>query len=98
MLPCGENAAMPRWLRNTICALVMLLVFLVCVHPDVDLSPTTFRYAAFAAAVMVLLRSAFRFMKVGTTLASSAFFRGALVPAWNSISVASPASPLPLRC
>jgi hypothetical protein len=89
---------MPRWLRNTICALVMLLVFAVCVHPAVDLSPTTFRYAAFAAAVLLLLRSAFRFMNAGTVLDSPEFFRTALAPAWSPSSGSSETSPLSLRC
>ena len=41
----------------TICAVVALVVFWICIHPAVELAPTAFRFAAFVAAVMMLLRT-----------------------------------------
>lgn len=53
-------AGMPRWLIIAICAVVALVVFWICIHPGVSLAPTVFRFAAFAAAVLLLVRTPVR--------------------------------------
>jgi hypothetical protein len=98
MRVCDENATMPRWLRNTICALVMVLVFFICVHPAVDLSPTVFRYAAFMAAVLLILRSAFRFVNAAATLQSLRLLQVALASICTPSPRPTPTPLVSLRC
>ena len=52
---------MRHHLMIALCVFLALIVLWVCVHPNVDLAPTAFRFTAFAAAVMILLRMCFRF-------------------------------------
>jgi hypothetical protein len=55
---------MPRWFTILVCAFVALVVMWVCIHPGLDLAPTAFRFTAFVAAFMLLLRFSFRFTGV----------------------------------
>jgi hypothetical protein len=58
----AENVTrMPRSVTIMVCAFVALVVMWVCIHPGLDLAPTAFRFTAFVAAFMLLLRFSFRF-------------------------------------
>jgi hypothetical protein len=52
---------MRRSLLQVMCVVVLLCVCWIVVHPTLDVEPTVFRYAVFAALTLFLLRSAFRY-------------------------------------
>lgn len=54
---------MPKWLLRAICVAILLCVGWVVVHPQLELEPTAFRFAVFAAITLFLLRSAYRFAR-----------------------------------
>jgi hypothetical protein len=52
---------MRRSLLQVMCVVVLLCICWVVIHPAVDVEPTVFRYAVFAALTLFLLRSAFKY-------------------------------------
>jgi hypothetical protein len=81
---------------QVMCVVVLFCVCWIVVHPAFDIEPTAFRFAAFAALTLFLLRSAFKFAKPALIVAPSWFLD-------NFIAEASPDDPstcslAPLRC
>jgi len=52
---------MRRSLLQVMCVVVLLCVCWIVVHPTLDVEPTVFRYAIFAALTLFLLRSALKY-------------------------------------
>src|SRR3954471_18144219 len=91
-----KNAAMHRWVKIAICVFIACLVVWILVHPTVDLAPTAFRFAAFAGAVMLLLRFCFRFVKPQI---ASCGTRPTIFPlAFAAVPIPRVSAVTPLRC
>jgi hypothetical protein len=54
---------MRRSLFQVMCVIVLLCVAWVLVHPILDVEPTAFRFAVFAAVTLFLLRCAFKYAR-----------------------------------
>ena len=92
----GKNAPMPKWCLRAVCLFILLVVCWVVVHPDVDLEPTAFRFAVFAAIVMFVLRASFRFAHA-LPMPARAIFQPSKIPAERFLGAAVlPCAPL--RC
>jgi hypothetical protein len=54
---------MRQSLLQVMCVVVLLCVCWIVVHPAVDVAPSAFRYAVFAALTLFLLRCAFKYAR-----------------------------------
>ena len=54
---------MRRSLLKVMCLIMLLCVAWVVISPDLDLAPTAFRFAVFAAVTLFLLRCAFKYAR-----------------------------------
>jgi hypothetical protein len=54
---------MRRSLLKVMCVVLLLCVAWVVIAPDLDVAPTAFRFAVFAALTLFLLRCAFKYAR-----------------------------------
>jgi hypothetical protein len=54
---------MRRSLLKVMCVVVLLCVAWIVISPDLDVAPTAFRFAVFAALTLFLLRCAFKYAR-----------------------------------
>ena len=54
---------MRRSLLKVMCVVMLLCVAWIVISPDLDIEPTAFRFAVFAAVTLFLLRCAFKYAR-----------------------------------
>lgn len=54
---------MRRSLLKVMCVVMLLCVAWIVISPDLDIEPTAFRFAVFAAVTLFLLRCAFKYVR-----------------------------------
>lgn len=54
---------MRRSLLKVMCVIMLLCVAWLVISPDLDVEPTAFRFAVFAAVTLFLLRCAFKYAR-----------------------------------
>ena len=54
---------MRRSLLKVVCVIMLLCVAWLVISPDLDVEPTAFRFAVFAALTLFLLRCAFKYAR-----------------------------------
>jgi hypothetical protein len=86
-----------RWsLLQVMCVVVLLCVCWIVVHPAVDVAPSAFRFAVFAALTLFLLRCAFKYARPALVFAPAWLLDPAmLVPPPGILATSAVA---PLRC
>lgn len=88
---------MRRSLLKGMCVIMLLCVAWIVISPDLDVEPTAFRFAVFAAVTLFLLRCAFKYARPALVFAAACFLRIST----DSPSIPSQLSPIsliPLRC
>jgi hypothetical protein len=88
---------MRRSLLKVMCVIMLLCVAWIVVSPDLDVEPTAFRFAVFAAVTLFLLRCAFKYARPALVFATAWLLR--IFPTSPSISSQPiPIAVMPLRC
>ncbi len=89
--------AMHRSLLKVMCVVLLLCGAWVVVAPEVDIAPTAFRFAVFAALTLFLLRCAFKYARPSLVWTATRLLESSLGESVSGHS-GSRATLIPLRC
>lgn len=88
---------MRRSLLKVMCVIMLLCVAWIVISPDLDVEPTAFRFAVFAALTLFLLRCAFKYARPALVFTTGWFLRRPLRQV-GILGQPSTVALIPLRC